>query len=123
MPATRYLSFQRSRTNKGKRLTHLRQWLLRADSKQIPISIYHEGPSQAYLSKAPADLESYTGDGDWFKIGMLVTNDPTGYEWATMHQSLVSQEPNLRMVAVLRFATVEFHDPEDYAARQISYAG
>lgn len=32
--------------------------------------IYHPGPAQAYMSRAPDDdLESYLGDGDWFKIG------------------------------------------------------
>ncbi|KAK4035332.1 glycosyl hydrolase family 61-domain-containing protein [Parachaetomium inaequale] len=30
---------------------------------------YHPGPGQIYLSQAPNDdLESYRGDGDWFKI-------------------------------------------------------
>ncbi|KAF2109789.1 glycosyl hydrolase family 61-domain-containing protein [Lophiotrema nucula] len=32
--------------------------------------IWHPGPAQAYLSRAPNDnLTSYLGDGDWFKIG------------------------------------------------------
>lgn len=30
---------------------------------------WHPGPAQIYLSRAPNDdLESYQGDGDWFKI-------------------------------------------------------
>ena len=30
---------------------------------------YHPGPGQIYLSKAPNnELETYRGDGDWFKI-------------------------------------------------------
>ncbi|RYP11677.1 hypothetical protein DL765_007636 [Monosporascus sp. GIB2] len=32
-------------------------------------SIWHAGPAQIYLSRAPDDdLEAYRGDGDWFKI-------------------------------------------------------
>ncbi|KAF2274014.1 uncharacterized protein EI97DRAFT_435397 [Westerdykella ornata] len=44
--------------------------------------IYHQGPLQAYLSRAPNDdLEHYRGDGDWFKIAW---NKPTtNYHWDT----------------------------------------
>ncbi|KAI2629176.1 glycoside hydrolase [Hypomontagnella submonticulosa] len=36
--------------------------------------IYHPGPLSAWLSKSPTDdLDSYAGDGDWFKI-LSVTN-------------------------------------------------
>ncbi|KAJ4289042.1 hypothetical protein N0V90_011384 [Kalmusia sp. IMI 367209] len=31
--------------------------------------LYHAGPAYGYMSRAPADLESYEGDGEWFKIG------------------------------------------------------
>ncbi|KAF2269513.1 hypothetical protein CC78DRAFT_564769 [Lojkania enalia] len=57
---------------------------------------YHPGPASVWLSKAPTDdLDSYTGDGDWFKIyqvvgrteqSMPVSTDPTyahQYEWGT----------------------------------------
>ncbi|KAF2185672.1 lytic polysaccharide monooxygenase [Zopfia rhizophila CBS 207.26] len=37
--------------------------------------IFHAGPGQAYLSKALADLETYEGDGDWFKIGQYGPKD------------------------------------------------
>jgi len=55
---------------------------------------YHPGPGSAWLSKAPNDdLDSYTGDGDWFKIlevvgrteqSMPILPDPTYkhlYQW------------------------------------------
>jgi hypothetical protein len=28
--------------------------------------MYHDGPATAYLSKAPGELNDYTGDGDWY---------------------------------------------------------
>lgn len=28
-------------------------------------TIYHDGPATAYMSKAPGELNDYTGDGDW----------------------------------------------------------
>jgi hypothetical protein len=32
-------------------------------------NIFHQGPAQAYMSRAPNDdIENYHGDGDWFKI-------------------------------------------------------
>jgi hypothetical protein len=42
-------------------------------------TIYHQGPGQAYMSKAPGALEDYTGDGEWFKIGQSVASD--GQHW------------------------------------------
>ncbi|KAF2476827.1 uncharacterized protein BDR25DRAFT_370629 [Lindgomyces ingoldianus] len=42
--------------------------------------ISHEGPGQAYLSKSPAELDAYTGDGDWFKIGSVGAFNDT--RWA-----------------------------------------
>ncbi|KAF4625042.1 hypothetical protein G7Y89_g13128 [Cudoniella acicularis] len=40
--------------------------------------IFHQGPGQAYLSRAAdGDLESYEGDGDWFKIGEYGVKDAT----------------------------------------------
>ncbi|KAF2729682.1 hypothetical protein EJ04DRAFT_568437 [Polyplosphaeria fusca] len=41
--------------------------------------IHHEGPGQAYMSKAPGALEDYEGDGEWFKIGMSGSTD--GMQW------------------------------------------
>ncbi|KAF2867302.1 glycosyl hydrolase family 61-domain-containing protein [Massariosphaeria phaeospora] len=41
--------------------------------------IGHVGPGAAYMSKAPGDLESYEGDGDWFKIGVSGASD--GMYW------------------------------------------
>ncbi|OLN96070.1 putative endo-beta-1,4-glucanase D 8 [Colletotrichum chlorophyti] len=45
----------------------------------------HPGPLAVYLSKAPSDVKSYKGDGDWFKIYELTTSDITdaGLQWAT----------------------------------------
>lgn len=43
--------------------------------------IYHAGPANAYLSRAPDDdLESYLGDGDWFKIGEYGPKDSSTWE-------------------------------------------
>ncbi|KAH7116180.1 glycoside hydrolase [Dendryphion nanum] len=44
------------------------------------ITIFHEGPGLAYLSKSDGPLEYYTGDGDWFKIAEHTSNS-TG-KWA-----------------------------------------
>ncbi|KAM7196860.1 Glycoside hydrolase [Naviculisporaceae sp. PSN 640] len=62
-----------------------------ADEPLEPYIIYHNGPAQAYLSKftsspESADLTSYQGDGEWFKIASLgalndtywITRDKTG---------------------------------------------
>lgn len=41
--------------------------------EQAGIGMYHPGFASAWLSKSPTDdLDSYTGDGDWFKI-LVVT--------------------------------------------------
>ncbi|KAF2197834.1 cellulose-growth-specific protein [Delitschia confertaspora ATCC 74209] len=34
-------------------------------------SIYHIGPIQVYMSKAPSTASSYDGSGDWFKLAQL----------------------------------------------------
>ncbi|KAK4232777.1 hypothetical protein C8A03DRAFT_39590, partial [Achaetomium macrosporum] len=42
---------------------------------QFP-SFWHPGPAQIYLSRAPNDnLQSYRGDGDWFKIAYAGPSD------------------------------------------------
>jgi hypothetical protein len=53
-----------------------------------PDTIYHPGPGQAYMSKAPGALEDYEGDGDWFKIGSIVA--PDGQHWDSYEKSEVS---------------------------------
>lgn len=41
---------------------------------------YHTGPATAYLSKAPGDdLNTYSGDGDWFKIAAVGASN--GMRW------------------------------------------
>ncbi|KAF2111043.1 glycosyl hydrolase family 61-domain-containing protein [Lophiotrema nucula] len=47
--------------------------------------IWHMGPGQIYMSKAPGDIESYTGDGDWFKIAYIgYKPDGVGtFDWLT----------------------------------------
>jgi len=44
---------------------------------------WHPGPAQIYLSRAPNDdLQSYKGDGDWFKIAYAgATDDRTWSIW------------------------------------------
>ncbi|KAF2260116.1 hypothetical protein CC78DRAFT_590702 [Lojkania enalia] len=46
------------------------------------LRIFHVGPGSIWLSKAPGALETYEGDGDWFKIAS-VTSKPGGnyYDW------------------------------------------
>ena len=44
----------------------------------------HRGPLQVYLSRAPNDdLESYQGDGDFFKIAY--SGPVSDSEWETYH--------------------------------------
>jgi len=41
-------------------------------------NFWHPGPAQIYLSRAPNDdLQSYQGDGDWFKIAYAGPLDDT----------------------------------------------
>jgi hypothetical protein len=41
----------------------------RNPEKGLYPTFWHPGPAQVYLSRAPNDdLQSYKGDGDWFKI-------------------------------------------------------
>ncbi|KAF1992825.1 lytic polysaccharide monooxygenase, partial [Amniculicola lignicola CBS 123094] len=57
-----------------------------ADEPLEPYIIYHNGPGQAYLSKAPdGDLDHYQGDGDWFKIAYLGPETDTW--WMTRGQT------------------------------------
>ncbi|KAH7130535.1 hypothetical protein B0J11DRAFT_523375, partial [Dendryphion nanum] len=56
-----------------------------ADEPLEPYIIYHNGPGLAYMSKSPThDLNSYKGDGDWFKVAEFgPANDNT---WETRGQ-------------------------------------
>lgn len=57
-----------------------------ADEPLEPYIIYHNGPGQAYLSRAPdGDLDRYEGDGEWIKIGYLGPMDDTN--WSTRGQT------------------------------------
>ncbi|KAJ4299453.1 hypothetical protein N0V90_004698 [Kalmusia sp. IMI 367209] len=47
--------------------------------------LYHSGPGQLYLSKAPGALEDYEGDGDWFKVGLVGSSN--GKQWDSYMQS------------------------------------
>ena len=45
--------------------------------------MYHPGFASAWLSKAPTDdLESYTGDGDWFKILVVVKPTEQSFDYS-----------------------------------------
>ncbi|KAI0187018.1 lytic polysaccharide monooxygenase [Astrocystis sublimbata] len=46
--------------------------------------VHHQGPGQAYMSKAPGAIEDYEGDGDWFKIGTSGASD--GMHWDSDQQ-------------------------------------
>ncbi|KAF2249124.1 lytic polysaccharide monooxygenase [Trematosphaeria pertusa] len=57
--------------------------------------ISHEGPGQAYLSKAgdaEGELEAYEGDGDWFKIGSIIAKNET--RWALLSAASYSYRFN-----------------------------
>lgn len=43
-------------------------------------SAFHHGPAQAYLSRSTTDIESYTGDGDFFKIGYIGALNDTAWK-------------------------------------------
>ncbi|KAF2655703.1 lytic polysaccharide monooxygenase [Lophiostoma macrostomum CBS 122681] len=53
-------------------------------------NLYHPGPATAWLSKAPGDLDTYEGDGDWFKILSVVNRTaqsvPPNDEYYWKHQ-------------------------------------
>lgn len=50
--------------------------------------IEHPGPGFIYMSKAPGDIDSYTGDGDWFKVWESGVNGPANEDtnWGTWQQ-------------------------------------
>lgn len=51
-------------------------------------AITHDGPGQAYLSKAPNnDIEKYDGKGDWFKIAYIGPKSDTA--WKLTDQSSI----------------------------------
>ncbi|KAK3388046.1 glycoside hydrolase, partial [Podospora didyma] len=51
-----------------------------------PYIIYHNGPGQAYLSRATTEnISDYEGDGDWFKIGSIGAKNDTW--WLTRDQT------------------------------------
>ncbi|KAF2469953.1 uncharacterized protein BDR25DRAFT_369847, partial [Lindgomyces ingoldianus] len=58
------------------------------DGKDRDVPFYHPGFAQAYLSRAPADLESYTGDGDWFKVAYMGAKNDT--EWAILGHTMAN---------------------------------
>lgn len=66
---------------------------------------YHPGYGSAWLSRAPSNLESYTGDGSWYKIhqtaGRTEQSPPAGGDktknvWGTYNaQTVCSVLPNV----------------------------
>jgi len=66
--------------------------------------MYHPGVGQAYLSKPTSDLESYTGDGDWFKIGSI-TSTSDGKKWVLSNAESV--QPFLQLTTHLTYLTDE----------------
>jgi hypothetical protein len=49
-------------------------------------TIFHDGPGQVYLSKAPnGDVENYDGSGEWFKIAVAGAVNNT--EWRLFRQN------------------------------------
>ena len=51
--------------------------------------LYHTGPAQVFLSKAPGALEDYEGDGEWFKIALMGSSD--GRNWDTYNTNEVGE--------------------------------
>lgn len=99
--------------------------------------MYHPGFASAWLSKSTTDdLESYAGDGDWFKI-LSVTGrteqslDYSDPEWApyydvfksvwgTYRVSSVSDSPIACFTLRLMIDVVELHDSRHDTIRKIS---
>ncbi|KAF2681477.1 lytic polysaccharide monooxygenase [Lentithecium fluviatile CBS 122367] len=56
--------------------------MLPADDYDTP-RIYHQGIASAWLSKSPVDdLNTYRGDGDWFKIMSVLEPTEQSIDWA-----------------------------------------
>lgn len=76
--------------------------------------ISHEGPGQAYLSKAgdaEGELEAYEGDGDWFKIGSIIAKNET--RWALLSAASVSDFVDSRVFDLrLTFTSMNFSIPK-----------
>ncbi|KAF2729471.1 hypothetical protein EJ04DRAFT_393495, partial [Polyplosphaeria fusca] len=56
--------------------------------QSLDVSIYHPGPAYAYLSRSPAELESYQGDGTWFKIGQYGIVNASRWEIDSDYQEM-----------------------------------
>jgi hypothetical protein len=52
---------------------------VRPANPELADFLYHTGPAQLFLSKAPGALEDYEGDGEWFKVGVQPASD--GKTW------------------------------------------
>lgn len=60
----------------------------------IGSAIFHPGPGQVYLSKAPNDnVEHYDGRGDWFKIATAGAKNDTAWKllWEKEVSNMMSQ--------------------------------
>ncbi|KAM5345100.1 hypothetical protein ACJ41O_010962 [Fusarium nematophilum] len=56
-------------------------------------TMQHPGPAFVYMSKAPGDVTSYAGDGDWFKIheeGLCDSSDIKSTSWCTWDKDRIS---------------------------------
>jgi len=53
--------------------------------------IYHPGPASAWMSKAPGELDTYEGDGEWFKIAAVGASDGINWDYGSKeHMNQVS---------------------------------
>ena len=87
--------------------------------RQRDVEFYHYGYLQAYLSRAPADLESYTGDGDWFKIASLTAKNDT--QWVIYGDTMVcGASPGYLLSGRADDAPGKFYGSEDDPAGEIS---
>jgi hypothetical protein len=59
----------------------------------VGATMRHPGPASVYMSKAPSTVQTYEGDGDWFKIfeeGICdKTKDIKGEAWCTWDKNTV----------------------------------
>jgi hypothetical protein len=54
--------------------------------------IEHPGPGFVYMSKAPSDVASYDGSGDWFKVfesGLCGSNPSVDTDWCTWQKDRI----------------------------------
>ncbi len=95
-------------------------------------NFWHPGPAQIYLSRAPNDdLQSYKGDGDWFKIAYAgPSDDRTWSLWPSVSDVRIppllvfklASESRRVLTGSAPMCSVQLHHPTKHTARQVPNA-